>query len=170
MPNWCENELVVKGKREEVDAFIKKAKGRNGALDMNKFIPYPTEYKKMDKVAKEYEKAHPNDWENIPKDGYNQGGYEWCNENWGTKWNFCEVGMSKPDDYKNGNRRVEYAFETAWSPPMPVIKAMSKKFPNLSFTLKYYEGGMAFSGRVVFLGGEKIEEKHNDDYRGGRGG
>ena len=48
--------------------------------------------------------------------------YEWCVENWGTKWNSC-------DTYISGD---SLCFWTAWSPCLPVIEAMSKMFPGLS--------------------------------------
>lgn len=55
--------------------------------------------------------------------------YEWCNENWGTKWNSC-----------NNNSDLEtrtIIFSTAWSCPIPIVIALAKKFPDIDFVWKY---------------------------------
>jgi len=52
MPNWCQNELRVSGKRDDLDRFKEAAKGENGCLDMNSFIPYPVEYKNQDEICR----------------------------------------------------------------------------------------------------------------------
>lgn len=49
--------------------------------------------------------------------------YEWRIDHWGTKRNACECKIG--DDYLE--------FETAWSAPVPVITALSHKFPELTF-------------------------------------
>lgn len=41
--------------------------------------------------------------------------YDWCCENWGTKWNACEVCMG----------RDSISFQTAWSVPDPILEAFS---------------------------------------------
>ena len=41
--------------------------------------------------------------------------YDWCCENWGTKWNACEVYVS--------NRMI--SFQTAWSAPDPIYEALA---------------------------------------------
>ena len=50
--------------------------------------------------------------------------YEWSIQNWGTKWNACNTqinDMNEPNIY----------FDTAWSPPLPVINELSKKYPEV---------------------------------------
>jgi hypothetical protein len=45
MPNWCENDLVVKGKSKALDEFAKFVEGPNGAFDFEKIIPMPEVFK-----------------------------------------------------------------------------------------------------------------------------
>ncbi|PWB71532.1 MAG: hypothetical protein C3F07_13930 [Anaerolineales bacterium] len=60
-------------------------------------------------------------------------------------------------------------FDTAWSPPIPVIEKLAAMFPDHTFELKYYEGGMGFSGHARWS--EGIEEFHHQyEYDGPRGG
>ena len=69
--------------------------------------------------------------------------YEWrgrrskngyCDGHWGTKWNaLCCAPVNGATD-----TQALIAFSTAWSPPRPVIVELSKTFPKLTFTLKYW--------------------------------
>src|SRR5262249_32909329 len=97
MPNWCENDLTVKGPKDKVQEFIQRAEGPNGCLDFNAFVPYPERFLALDKAAEEWDDRNRNDPElhygDRPKDGFNQGGYEWCIANCGTKWNACEASV-----------------------------------------------------------------------------
>lgn len=52
--------------------------------------------------------------ENIRKYGY-MDWYDWCRDNWGTKWNSCEV-------YIEDNC---ISFQTAWSVPDPIFEAFA---------------------------------------------
>lgn len=55
--------------------------------------------------------------------------YEWRLEYWGTKWN--------ADDYYLGPGKFEVRFQTAWSHPFPIIKALSRQFPDDVFVVSY---------------------------------
>lgn len=57
--------------------------------------------------------------------------YEWCYQNWGTKWNSSEVGICN-----TGNWAIA-SFQTAWDCPYPIVKRLSEKFPDLSFTISF---------------------------------
>ena len=158
MPNWCSCDPIIKGPkniREHFEAYAKDPADKTRLLDMNQFIPYPKLFKIQDDAAKT---------DLSKKDGYNHGGYEWCLQNWGTKWNFGEVNMTTT---KNAHI---YQFDTAWSPPIPVIGAMSERYPHLTFTLRYYEQGCGFSGMMEIRAGSVIKRSVNNNYRGGRGG
>ena len=176
MPNWCENDLRVSGKKEDLKKFIKFMKGENGNLDFNSFVPYPAKYRKMDE---EYNKIqmmneikremffslHPK--KRDMKDGYNAGGYEWCCNNWGTKWNAANVDMQKFSALSE--TVVLINFDTAWSPPVQIVLSMSKKFPMLHFSLEYFEGGAAYKGALDCEKGEILTE-WTKEYKGKRGG
>jgi len=143
MPNWCENDLTVTGPTADLDRFIA------GGLDFNTAIPYPDHFKQMDDATHAWEQAHPYGsdaykahWQDRPKDGYNQGGYDWCIAHWGCKWN----ASTDETLQRISEEKAEGHFSTPWAPPMPVIDAWSAKYPSLTFVLKYFEGGMGFQG------------------------
>ena len=60
-------------------------------------------------------------------------------------------------------------FDTAWSPPLPVVLGASGRFPPLDFDLRYFERGVCVQGRYHCRGGEVIVS-YQDDYFGPRGG
>jgi len=168
MPNHVDQDLYVTGDVASLKSFMEFAcEDRNGEellLSANKFIPYPNEYLIMDTVAEE--KRLKGDY--TVKDGFNSGGYHWCINNWGTKWGIYSTRfLSQKLGGKRG--RLKYTFQSAWSPPLPVILAMSKKFESLKFKLNYYESGMGFKGIYIAEGGQVIEDAECK-YRGNRGG
>lgn len=160
MPNWIDCDFIVKGSKNDLQKFKKFAKEGKDLLSANKFIPYPEKYRKLDEIADKTEKEHKP----RPKDGFNSGGYEWCIENWGTKW-----GIVKAELIDESENRLIYAFATAWSAPLPVIQKMGEMFPDLIFKLKYYEGSNKFKGTFVVKRGIIIKNEV-DSYNGRRGG
>jgi hypothetical protein len=122
----------------------------------------------------EEELPHSNFMDRRHGFGFNNGGYNWCVQNWNTKWNFCDVEIvdeyndeeDNPEDPEYG---IVYTFSTAWAPPIPVIEKMSQDFPDLRFELKYYEMGMGFQGTTIWKAGEVLFEEE-EDYDGDRGG
>lgn len=72
--------------------------------------------------------------------------YEWCNANWGTKWNAYDVVHSE------GSCVIE--FDTAWNAPIPVIEALSNMFPDTEFHLVYADEDASYNtGDIEFLNG-----------------
>ena len=90
--------------------------------------------------------------------------YNWNVANWGTKWNCGEVWHDRTTEQITEEGRTSYNFETAWSPAEPVVAALAEKFPTLSITHRYCEGGMGYAGQVVYLNGEEVSR---DDYEFG---
>ena len=70
--------------------------------------------------------------------------YDWCINNWGTKWDACHAAIERVPYVLAGPQskdRVEISFDTAWCAPEPVIHALVRKYPNLNFVHSYsYEG------------------------------
>jgi hypothetical protein len=121
MPNFCENELTISGPDvERVLAAIADPSSDDPdehILDFDQIVPYPQDLKDLDQRNAEYQakffaiakddpqrdeklKALADEYGVEPgtpwlKDGYNAGGYEWCIQNWSTKWNACRVSLTK---------------------------------------------------------------------------
>ena len=77
--------------------------------------------------------------------------FTWRMETWGTKLNAKEPALTR-----TSTTTMQARFDTAWSPPIPVITTLSGKFPRLNFQLKYQEEGLDFSGIVSFKDGIMI--------------
>lgn len=84
---------------------------------------------------------------------------------WGTKW---LAGNRKPPARRP--ERLAQTFSTAWSPPLPVLKQLSKQYPGVTVTVRFFESSMPFSGKAVFHRGKTVSEALNKNYRGRRGG
>jgi CRISPR/Cas system-associated endonuclease/helicase Cas3 len=167
MPNWCNNSLIVDGPIDDVNSFIEFVKGSdNEPFLFDKVIPYPDEYKVLDEATNRWMKENPEkSFSEAPPDGFNQGGYEWCVANWGTKWelvgvNASDVNVTPIDPTK---ATVSYDFDTAWSPPLPVIEKAGELFPTLRFSLEYEEPGMAFQGQFIVEEG-RVALDHCEEY------
>lgn len=137
MPNWVANQLKVSGNPSVVLAFTLAVRGTGkyakSALDFNQVIPCPQELYETESMGLPSE--HPNRaaYEarcaaNKAKYGY-ETWYEFCCEEWGTKWNACDAAIVD----KETTNYVDYVFNTAWAPPTPVIVKMSKDWPSLLF-------------------------------------
>ena len=150
MPNWCECNLIIKGKGKELKKFQAFAKEGKSVLSFNKFISYPEHFCKQDEQAKKIKKG-------CIKDGFNSGGCEWRVQSWGTKWDLDDNVSVHLDD-----KSLIYQFDTAWSPPAPVVFAMSSKFPLLTFMLKYDEPGNRFKGKYKVKAGKVLQKQYTE--------
>lgn len=80
--------------------------------------------------------------------------YDWCCNNWGTKWNALESSI----DLNENDCLV--CFDTAWSAPVPIISTLSEKFPDLIFNLKYADEDIGFNcGYTNFINGSEENSK-----------
>jgi hypothetical protein len=173
MPNHCSQDLWVTGPTnilKEFKEFAKEVESyEDGSckeilLSANKFIPYPQKFIDIDnhaKIANLESSTHV-------KDGFNSGGYEWCIENWGTKWGIYDCTIIRENLLKK-NGTIMYQFDSAWSPANKIILAMAKQYPLLTFKLKYYECGLAFKGILIVKDSQIIKDS-SSKYHGNRGG
>jgi len=86
---------------------------------------------------------------NLDKYGH-KNWYDWCVNNWGTKWN---AGGDNPDmmvdyDYdEDGDTVIAlFQFDTAWAPPLGVLEKLMDTHPELSIECRYHEPGVGFFG------------------------
>jgi hypothetical protein len=95
MPNWCENSVRVHGDPKEVKEFVEFVKSKEQEFDFEKVVPLPN----------------------------GEGDNQWCVDNWGTKWNACDISVDIED-----KEVAEYFFMTAWSPPEEIYWKLKEKF------------------------------------------
>jgi hypothetical protein len=165
MPNSCENDLKITGPVADVSVFLDHARGEDEGgeplvLDFTKFMPQPdpiTPAMIRHPVYAKWAEDHPEDelW------------YFWRLEHWGTKWQGWDFVVDGPEVW-GGEAVVTVSFDTAWSPPLPVVLAMSRRYPTLEFDLRYFECGCGFNGMYLCQGGEVLVDR-TADYFGTRG-
>ena len=137
MPNWCQNEIRVSGSEDKVKEFMNFVKSDEQNFDFNSIVPMPKNIFKGALGDKEKEKYGSLNW------------YDWSCDNWGTKWNACNVSVEYNPEYGD---EVEYYFNTAWSPPEQIFIKLRDKFKldkedsELFISWFYREDGMEFSG------------------------
>lgn len=93
-------------------------------------------------------------WNNIRQYGAPTW-YDWCVNNWGTKWNAYGYGEDKID-YHDGDMLY---FQTAWSAPHPVLERLTEMFPDVELEHEWADEDIGHNcGRYSYQGGERIEE------------
>ena len=172
------------GDSQTVNEFVAFARGRSGTgppdftlepLSAHQFVPLPAEALADSWVCKDCGFRAPRNNQHFMncsqchgemRGWFNRGGYEWCIENWGTKWGLYDICV---DDADLDVGVIRYTFSTAWSPPTPIIEAMSERFPSLDFAHDYYESGSGFQGHFIYNGGNE-GGGWEGPYHGNRGG
>jgi hypothetical protein len=152
MPNWCNNYLEL---THEDPAMIERAKRAfaDGRL-LDEFCPVP---KDLHVVAgrvgaddnPEQIKLEEDTARNLEVHGY-ANWYDYCVNEWGTKW---DVGGDDGMITEDGPNALRMSFDSAWAPPVPAME----KFMDLGFKVKlvYWESGMCFCG---------LFDENGDDY------
>ena len=124
MPNWCNNTITIKGDVETLSQLKDVVAAGEGLLQAIK--PMPKELEGTTAPSDE-----PN-W------------YDWCNANWGTKWD-PEVHLEFVDN-GDGTATIEGYFDSAWSPPIDAYNTFCEDMDGVYLEAYYEEGGMCFVG------------------------
>jgi hypothetical protein len=122
MPNWCSNSFNVT--HEDPDMIVRFTEALRLERLFEEFVPLPD-----------------GKWD-----------YQWCVDNWGTKWEAISADIEVGEDGLSCNG----FFETAWSPPIVFFDKMTE----LGFDIDalYTEVGMCFAGHYDSeFGDEYIE-------------
>lgn len=150
MPNWCNNTLEL---QHEDPAMIERARvAFNDGRLCEEFAPVPASLHIVAGCVSdeaEQKKLEEDTARNVAEHGYGNW-YDYCVNEWGTKWDVGGDGMSA-DLLEDG--RLAMSFDSAWSPPLEFYAKMC----DLGFSVRgyYYESGMCFAG---------IWEDYNDDF------
>jgi len=108
---------------------------------LNEFLPMPPELLEEAPIGDDYEeKRDAIAARNKREFGY-PSWYEWCVDNWSTKWDICEVDEDYMEKSADG-KTVTFSFDTAWSPPTEWYDNIS----GFDINAYYYEPGMGFCG------------------------
>ena len=64
--------------------------------------------------------------------------YDWCCNNWGTKWNACDTELIGGTlEGSEDDESVEIQFSTAWSMPMPIAEELARRYPESEMRWEY---------------------------------
>lgn len=154
MPNWCENNLSIYGKIEDMQKIMEIITIEDGQFSLLETL-YPTPDELMmgnvPFVSNEQMK------ENAKKYGF-ESWYDWRIAHWGCKWPESSLAIGQEyTKHDDGTAVIAFNFETAWAPPIEAFDKISEDYPNLLFCLYYQEPGMGFCGTNVWANGEQVE-------------
>lgn len=127
MPNWCTNIVQVIGTKPDVSGFESFVRTRTSLkldFDFNQIIPCPTGVK-------------------CPSEGNCSA--EVHEDLWGVKWNLNPEYDKHSLIGKTDWSRI-YKFETAWSSPIKIYKALLLAYPEVLISWFYQELNMSGQG------------------------
>jgi hypothetical protein len=155
MPNWCENVVMIKGTPGDILKVKELLKDDNSVYSFQNIIPCPPALLNTSAPNRNEQNAQFNLSKYGAKDWY-----DWCVENWGTKWGASSASMILDD-----TDQISYSFETAWTPPIPVHDKLAEMFPNTNIFVNYDESGCDFSGYRYYENGELSKKyEYNTSY------
>ena len=142
MPNWSSNYIEVRGTNSAKIQELVKAFNESALCQA--VLPVPEEL--LETVAGSH-----NDPEaqllltkqteaNTEKFGYSNW-YDFCTNEWGSKWDICEAELLHQDEDGLG---FTGSFESAWSPPLGIVQELERQ--GFQVTLRYCEPGMCYVG------------------------
>lgn len=130
MPNHVV--VIIQAAKEVLDSL----KGPEDEVDFNTVIPQPWNIN-----------TEPEGFAGAPPGKISW--YEWNTSNWGTKWNAYDIKRISDDKIK---------FETAWCAPLPVLDALSRKFPNEVMKVQYADEDFGYNlNAFIMKNGEVLE-------------
>jgi len=119
-PDWPTTPLA----EEDVSYWLRDKRGEVGELPVSTKETYGT-------ISKFTSTGNTDDrW------------YDWRLRYWDTKWDCYDLEIDE-DDLPHG---FEVSFNTAWSPPEEICRAMRKQYPDIDISWFYDEPGEEIAG------------------------
>lgn len=146
MPNWCYNQITINHSDNEMMKKVKDVTQQVGDKKiglLEKLLPCPQALR--DTVAgyhsdeAEQAKLTAQENDNLLQYGF-KNWYEWCNANWGTKWDFDLENVIENEDGS-----ISASFDSAWSPPIEAYDTLRDM--GFEIVAYYAEPGMCFAGK-----------------------
>jgi len=123
MPNWVRNKLFIRGDADKVKQCTLDIASEDEHISFEKILPKPKDI--------------------------GDGWYDWCVENWGTKWDVSET-------YENDEGYI--CFDTAWSTPHEIIFELCLRYTDLTFEVQFADENLGSNcGMYKLQNGEEIE-------------
>lgn len=153
---------MVQGDPEEVQDLIDAVADERTPFSLNQLVKLPDALKDANAPERDATVVDANielygakDW------------YDWCNKNWGTKWNVdATIASDVTSPMLPGHRTVKYEFESAWAPPLKVFDVLSARFPNTNIFVTWDEPGCDFAGYRMYRDGELIKHHETESFSG----
>tara|TARA_Y100000296_G_scaffold29878_1_gene34857 strand:+ start:178 stop:591 length:414 start_codon:yes stop_codon:yes gene_type:complete len=135
MPNDCYNRVEIHGEPDQLKKVKELLNGKETCFDFNAVLPQP-DYDKV-RVYPTFPEGKSNK-DPVDKE---HAWWDWCIQNWGTKWNSYDCFLEQEEEDS-----IRYVFYTAWSPPEGIMKKLREKFPDVHISAFYDEPGFEIAG------------------------
>jgi hypothetical protein len=162
MPNWVFNRVYATGLEAEVQRFIEQAKAMPNTFVETDEDKWNSKFSFANFIAPpqgsidsgEYHET--KGWVGGKESGNTDNNwYNFNTREWRTKWDAGDASLEAEATSAN------FEFQTAWSSPEPVFKAMVEQFPELEFAISYEEE-QGWGGELVGSKGELTVVKEYD--------
>ena len=140
MPNWCSNSITIQGSTETIKTLWDEAQAEDSGL-LNAMKPMP-------KALEGTTSPSPTTGTPQPMVDGVDNWYQWCVNNWGTKWDVDVEGLEFVDN-EDGTSQITGWFDSAWGPPIEAYNAFLDDMDGCSIEATYHEPGMDFAGEYV---------------------
>ena len=151
MPNDCFNRVTIHcdvSLTQDLEVLIDSlqtdelTRNPTNVFNFNSIIQMPPELMQMEERYHQ-RKGLPDDITKarLRKEHGADNWYDWCVKHWGTKWNSYNSRIIAQD-----KQHVVYTFDTAWSPPQPIITRLREVCPDFRISAFYDEPGMELAG------------------------
>lgn len=136
MPNWCYNEITIRGDLKEVSRKFQDLKNNKELLLMETLIGTP------DKVEE--------DW------------YEYNIKRFGTN---SDIPFSKVELLEMSDYQIHFKCESAWSPIIPFLKTLTEIY-EIEVCIFFSEPGCDFSGLCTLSDGQSTDIEYHSFLEG----
>ena len=151
MPNHCTNRVTISSKDGKEDQFKTVLKAFESDRPFQSLFPQPDwpntpnengELPKLREMKNPDGSVFTTTYE-FPDGKNDDRWYDWCYQNWGTKWDAYDFSTNEVDEECG---YAEYEFFTAWAPADGIYNKIVEKYPDVSISWFFDEPGMEYAG------------------------
>ena len=151
MPNHCSNRVTIsahEGKEDQFNAVLKAFESERPFQSLHPQPDWPNTPNDKGELSalKEHKNADGKvvfTTREFPDGTADERWYDWCYQNWGTKWDAYD---REEGDIDEECGYAEFEFHTAWGPADGIYDKIAEDYPDVSVSWFYDEPGMECAG------------------------